>query len=154
MNSRRLTAFCTPFGQYEFTKLPMGISIGYQLLCRVVDSLFGDVKFTMSLILWTIWWYTQNLSRNTYYTYEIFERLESAGFTLNREKVHLAKNEITFLGHSLSAEKVKVLAVRVVAIREFPPPKNLKAVRRFLEMQDSMPVLSRTFRSLLSRCMP
>jgi hypothetical protein len=29
---------------------------------------------------------------------------------------------------------VKVLAERVVAIREFPPPKNLKAVRIFLGM--------------------
>jgi hypothetical protein len=28
MKSRRVTAFCTPFGLYEFTKLPTGIRIG------------------------------------------------------------------------------------------------------------------------------
>jgi hypothetical protein len=27
-HSRRITAFCTPFGLYEFNKLPMGISVG------------------------------------------------------------------------------------------------------------------------------
>jgi hypothetical protein len=27
-SSRRVTAFCTPFGLYEFNKLPMGISVG------------------------------------------------------------------------------------------------------------------------------
>jgi hypothetical protein len=26
--SRRVTAFCTPFGLYEFNKLPIGISVG------------------------------------------------------------------------------------------------------------------------------
>jgi hypothetical protein len=27
-NSRKVTAFCTPFGLFEFRKLPMGISVG------------------------------------------------------------------------------------------------------------------------------
>jgi hypothetical protein len=43
--SRKVTAFCTPFGLYEFTKLPMGISIGCQALPRLVDSLLGDIKY-------------------------------------------------------------------------------------------------------------
>jgi hypothetical protein len=42
--SRKAIAFCTPFGLYEFNKLPMGICVGCQVLSRVVDSLFGDLK--------------------------------------------------------------------------------------------------------------
>ena len=42
--SRKITAFCTPFRLYEFNKLPMGISIGCQGLCRVVNNLFADLK--------------------------------------------------------------------------------------------------------------
>ena len=42
--SRRITAFCTPFGLYEFNKFPMGISIGCQGLSCVVDNLFADLK--------------------------------------------------------------------------------------------------------------
>jgi hypothetical protein len=42
--SRKATAFCTPFGLFEFTKLPMGISVGCQVLSRVIDALFGDLK--------------------------------------------------------------------------------------------------------------
>jgi len=30
LRSRRVTAFCTPFGLFEFSKLPMGISVGSQ----------------------------------------------------------------------------------------------------------------------------
>jgi len=43
--SRRITAFCTPFGLFEFNKLPMGISVGCQGLSRVVDE-FADLKGT------------------------------------------------------------------------------------------------------------
>jgi len=42
--SRRITAFCTPFGFYEFNKLLMGISIGCQSLSHVVDNLLADLK--------------------------------------------------------------------------------------------------------------
>jgi hypothetical protein len=42
--SRRITAFCTPFGLFEFNKLPMGISVGSQGLSRVIDELFADLK--------------------------------------------------------------------------------------------------------------
>jgi hypothetical protein len=42
--SQRITAFCTPFGLYEFSKLPMGISVGCQDLSRVIDELFADLK--------------------------------------------------------------------------------------------------------------
>jgi hypothetical protein len=43
-NSRRVSAFCTPFGLFEFNKLPMGISVGCQTLSRVMDELFSDLK--------------------------------------------------------------------------------------------------------------
>jgi hypothetical protein len=65
---------------------------------------------------------------------EVFRRLETAGITLNRNKVALAQREISFLRHSLSAEGIKILSDRVQAISRFPPPKTLKAVRRFLGM--------------------
>jgi hypothetical protein len=46
----------------------------------------------------------------------------------------LAQREIPFLGHLLSAEGIWILPERVEVITSFPPPKNLKAVRRFLGM--------------------
>jgi hypothetical protein len=42
--SRRTTEFCTPFRLFEFLKLPMGVSVGCQVLYRVFDNLFGYLK--------------------------------------------------------------------------------------------------------------
>jgi hypothetical protein len=106
--SRKATAFCTPFGLFKFTKLPMGISVGCQVLSRVVDSLFGLLKhkyvynFMDDLLV-----YSFSMEEHLGHLKEVFRRLKKARFTLNREKVHLAQPEIKFLGHVLSAEGIK-----------------------------------------------
>jgi hypothetical protein len=98
-----------------------------------VDSLFGDLKhkyvynFMDDLLV-----YSSTIEEHLEHLKEVFSRLVKAGFTLNRQKVHLAQSEIKFLGHSLSAEGVKILPERIQAISQFPPPNSLKGVRRFL----------------------
>jgi hypothetical protein len=111
----------------------MGISVGCQVLSRVVDTLFGDIKhrfvynFMDDLVV-----YSSSLAEHQNHLEEVFKRLEKAGFTLNPEKLRLAQEEISFLGHTVSARGVKILPERVDAIRNFPPATNLKGVRRFL----------------------
>jgi hypothetical protein len=132
---RKATAFCTPFGLFEFQKLPMEISVGCQVLSRVIDTLLGGIKhkfvynFMDDLVV-----YSGSFAEHLEHFREIFARLAKAGFALNREKLHLAQQEISFLAHSVSSEGIKVLPERVEAIKSFPPPKNLKEVRRFLGM--------------------
>jgi hypothetical protein len=53
--------------------------------------------------------YSTSFSEHLNHVREVFARLEKAGFTLNRDKLHLAQREISFLGHSLSAKGIKVL---------------------------------------------
>jgi hypothetical protein len=133
--SRKVTAFCTPFGLFEFIKLPMRISVGCQVLSRVVDSLFGDLKhkfvynFMDDLVV-----YSNSPEEHVQHLREVFTRLEKAGFTLNPKKLRLAQEQIPFLGHLVSSQGIAILPERVEAIKSFPPPKNLKAVRRFLGM--------------------
>jgi hypothetical protein len=133
--SRRVTAFCTPFGLFEFTKLPMGISIGCQGLSRVIDELFADLKgkyifnFLDDLIV-----YSASVEEHRKHVREILSRLQRAGFTLNRDKLTLGAAEIKYLGHRLSSGGISVLADRVAAVRSYPRPKNLRTVRRFLGM--------------------
>ena len=74
--SRRITAFCTPFGLYEFNKLPMGISIGYQGLSHAVDNLFADLKgeyvfnYLKNLVV-----YTATVSEHQEHLREVLGRL-------------------------------------------------------------------------------
>jgi hypothetical protein len=128
----------THFGLFEFNKLPLGISVGCQVLSRVVDTLFGDLNhrfvynFMDDLVV-----YSNSFEEHLLHLKEVFARLKKAGFTLNRDKLRLAQREIPFLIHLVSGEGVRILPGRVEAITVFSPPTNLKAVRRFLGMAGS-----------------
>jgi len=127
--SRRVTAFCTPFGCYEFNKLPMGISVGGQGLSRVIDELFVDVKnkfvfnYLDDLII-----YSRSLEEHSSHVRTVLDRLQESGFTLNFDKITIAATEIQYLGHLLSPRGISVLPDRVAVIREYPRPHNLRTL--------------------------
>ena len=116
--SRRITAFCTPYGLYEFNKLPTRISIGCQGLSHVVDNLFADLKgeyvfnYLDDLVV-----YSALISEHQEHLREALGRLRSAGFTLNKEKRVLGASEIKYLGHYLSSRGIRVIPDRVEAIK-------------------------------------
>ena len=133
--SRRVTAFCTPFGLFEFNKLPMGISVGSQGLSRVIDELFADLKgnfvfnYLDDLIV-----YSRKVEEHSAHVRVVLQRLQSAGFTLNPNKITIGTAEIKYLGHLLSPRGVRVLPEGVTAIESYPVPTNLRTLRRFLGM--------------------
>ena len=121
--SRRVTAFCTPFGLFEFNKLPMGISIGSQGLSRVVDEILADLKndfvfnYLDDLVI-----YSRSLEQHARHVWVVLDRLQEAGFTLNFDKVTVAAKEIQYLGHHPSSRGISVLPDRVAAIHSYPLP--------------------------------
>jgi hypothetical protein len=84
--SRKVTAFCIPFGLFEFTKLPMGISVGCQVLSRVVDSLFGDLKHSYVYnVMDDLLVYSRSMEEHLVHLREVFHGLDKAGFTVNHD---------------------------------------------------------------------
>jgi len=87
--------------------------------------------------------YSRSAAEHEGHVREVLRRLQSAGFTLNPDKVMFGVAEIKYLGHVLSSRGIKVLPDRVTAIKNYPRPSNLRALRRFLSMVG--PVHSRVF---------
>jgi hypothetical protein len=133
--SRRVTAFCTPFGLYEFNKLPMGISIGSQGLTRVINKLFSEEKGNFVFnYLGDVVVYSRSMQEHADHLRVVLGKLQEYGFTLNPDKITIAASEIKYLGHLLSARGIRVLPERTQAIQSYPPPKNLRTLRRFIGM--------------------
>jgi hypothetical protein len=125
----------TPFGLFEFNKLPMGISVSSQGLSRVMDELFTDLKNNFVFIyLDDLIIYSRSIEEHAKHVRIVLDRLQKAGFTLNFDKVTIAATEIQYLGHLLSSRGISVLPDRVAVIRSYPWPNNLRALRRFLGM--------------------
>ena len=134
-SSRCVTAFCKPFGLFEFYKLPRGISVGSQGLCRDLDELFADLKknfvfnYLDDLVI-----YSRSVEEHAKHVRFVLDRLQTAGFTLNFDKVNIAATEIQYLGHILLSKGISVLPDRIAVICSYHRPNNLRALRRFLGM--------------------
>ena len=51
---------------------------------------------------------------------------------MNESKYSCGQDEVTFLGYTVSAKGTRPLVDKIKAIQDFPPPKTVKGLRRFL----------------------
>ena len=134
--SAKYTSFVVPFGQFEFKYLPFGLASGSMVLTRLLDKIFGDVKYKFiynffdDVCVYTTGSFEDHLA----HVEEALTRLRDAGLTVNPEKLTIAANSVEFLGHLFSNRTVTVLRDRCEVIDKFPTPKNSKQLARFIGM--------------------
>lgn len=63
---------------------------------------------------------------------QVLEVLEAENFFAKMSKCVFGSKEVNYLGHLISKEGVKADPQKLVAMQEWPAPKNLKALRGFL----------------------
>jgi hypothetical protein len=134
-NSKHLTVFCTNWNLFQYTRVPFGLATGAQVLTRLLDQVFQDLKFDFVYhYLDDIVIYSEDFDSHVEHIRLVLERLRQAGLTVKPEKFVLATKEISFLGHLVSADGVRIDPERTKSIRDFPVPKDVKSVSRFVGM--------------------
>ncbi|ROT65764.1 Retrovirus-related Pol polyprotein from transposon 17.6 [Penaeus vannamei] len=63
---------------------------------------------------------------------QVFERLASAGLTINPGKCQFFRSELDFLGHTLTSNGIAPNQNKVQAVIDFPRPQNQKDLKSFL----------------------
>lgn len=133
--SRKLTAFCTPTHLYEYSRLPFGLSTGAQVLTRLLNLVFADIKFKFVFnYMDDIVVYSETFEDHLRHLKEVFLRLRNARLTVNPDKITFAVPEISFLGHKVSYQGVAIDPDRTKSIRDFPTPTNVREVNRLAGM--------------------
>ena len=84
---------------------------------------------------------------------KFFERCLVTGIKLNKDKLDIGLKEVTFMGHRITKEGLRVDPAKVSAIREMQPPTNTNQLRRFMGMANYhlarfMPQLTDTMQPL------
>ena len=63
---------------------------------------------------------------------KLLEILRENHLIVKRQKCSLAKEEVRYLGHIICVEGVKADSEKIEAMKNWPPPKSVKELRRFL----------------------
>ena len=68
----------------------------------------------------------------------VLERIRTPGITLNPAKCEFARPSLTFLSHLIDKEGISQDPTKIAAIKDMPPPKNIKELQRFLGMVNQL----------------
>ncbi|KAL0174321.1 hypothetical protein M9458_030289 [Cirrhinus mrigala] len=132
--SKLLTTFITPFGRYAFNRLPFGISSAPEHFQRRISQMLegceGVVCHADDILV-----YGEDMHSHNVRLHGVLKRLQEEGLTLN-EKCVFAADNIMFVGHHITAERVAPDPGKVRAIMEMPEPTGVEGVRRLLGMDN------------------
>jgi hypothetical protein len=81
---------------------------------------------------------------------KVLTRCVEVDLVLNWEKCHFMVKQGIVLGHVISDRGIEVDKAKVETVEQLPPPTDVKSLRSFLAMPDSIDDLSRTSRRSLS----
>lgn len=131
--TKHKTAFTTPYGNYNFTRLPFGMRNAPASFQSIMNSVLHGLTFQMALVyVDDVIIFSDNLDSHMKHLECIFQRLRAANLTLQPSKCNFAATKVLYLGHVISKEGVRVDPKKTEAVESFPRPRNPKELRQFL----------------------
>lgn len=127
------TAITTPFGLFEFTRMPFGLRNAAQTFQRFMNEVLDGLDFTFCY-LDDILVASKTETEHLEHLKLLFDKLSIYGISLKPSKCEFGLSKINFLGHEITSNGISPSEQRVKIIRNFPTPKNLKQLQRFVGM--------------------
>ena len=125
------TAITTPFGLFEFTKMPFGLRNAAQTFQRFMDEVTRGLNFVYVYID-DILIASANAVEHEIHLRLLFERFRQYGVIISPAKCAFGVASLEFLGHLVTPHGIQPLESKVRAIRDFPLPTSLTKLREFL----------------------
>ena len=125
------TAITTPFGLFEFTRMPFGLRNAAQTFQRFMDQVLRGMEFCYVYID-DVLIASSTPQEHKEHLRKVLQRFEQYGIIINPAKCLLGVTELNFLGHHVTQDGVSPLSEQVQVIRDFPQPKTLRKLREFL----------------------
>ncbi|CAL8102051.1 unnamed protein product [Calicophoron daubneyi] len=125
------TAVTTPFGLFEFVRMPFGLRNTSQTFQRFMDDVVRGLDFAYVYIDDIL---VASNSPEEHYQHlaSLFQRLKEHNTSINADKCQLGVDKIIFLGHEITAQGIRPVESEVKIIREFPLPSSRTKLQQFL----------------------
>ena len=115
--------------------MPFGLTNAPTTFCNLMnDVLFDYLDAFVVVYLDDIVVYNKTLTEHERHLRLVFQRLRENRLYVKPEKCEFAQEEITFLGHKISAGLIRMDKGKVQAIMEWPVPSKVTELRSFLSL--------------------
>ena len=126
------TAFCTPWGKFEFKVMPFGLRNGPAVFQRLMDQVLHRDSERAVVYIDDIGIFSSTWNDHCEDIRTVLTRLKEAGLTANLSKSSWGQTHCEFLGHLVGEGMVSPADLKVQAVRQFAQPVSKKHVRQFL----------------------
>lgn len=134
-DSQPLTAFITPWGLYEWIRIPFGLSRAPAAFQRFMENCLGDLRDTVCVpYLDDIIVFSATFEEHIEHIRKVLRRLREHGVKLKPQKCKLFKREVVFLGRVVSENGYKLdpSSVGPVLRLKESNPKTVNEVRKLM----------------------
>lgn len=132
---RRKTAIITPFGLYEFKRMTFGLCNAAQTFQRLMDAVLRGLDYAFCYID-DILIASKDPQQHEQHFREVLKRLQDHGLSINMPKCVFGAAEVRYLGFCINKDGTTALKERVTAIMDYPKPKTIMELRRFLGLMN------------------
>lgn len=134
--SRDKTAFTVPGRPlYQFKVMPFGLCNATSTMSRLMDKVVPfSLRNEVFIYLDDLLVVSCSFERHIEVLREIALHIKRAGLTINIGKSHFCMRRVRYLGHIIGEGGIRTDPEKVSAITQFPIPKTLRSLRRFMGM--------------------
>lgn len=127
------TAVTTPFGLYEFLRMPFGVRNGAQTFQRFIDEIVRGLDFVFAYVD-DLLIFSKTPDDHAKHLRSVFTRLSEYGVTINPSKCLFGAPSLDFLSCQVDGNGLTPSPTRIQTILDFPVPNSISQLRRFLGM--------------------
>ena len=124
------TAIITPFGLFEFLRMPFGLKNAAQAFQRLMDTVCRGLEFAFVYID-DILVASKDAATHKQHLRLLFQRLQEHGLVINVSKCQFGRSSLDFLGHRITRTGIMPLPEKVDAITQ---PTTVKCLQEFVGM--------------------
>ena len=132
LSSQSLCTIVLPFGKYEYTRLPMGLSNSPDIFQERMSELLSGFKYVRTYIDDLLC-----LTKGSWEDYlnkleQVLCKLQEASLKVNARKSFFGKDSLEYLGYWVTRDGISPLESKVSAIRRITMPKSKCDLHKFI----------------------
>lgn len=132
--SMKYTAFVTPFGQYEYCRMPFGLKNGPSVFQRWISTILRDLIEEGQIIVYIddILIATKTVDEHLIVLKRLMSRLAEYKIEIKPSKCKFLQKQIEYLGYVANEGGICLTNAHIKCIANYPQPANIKELQSCL----------------------
>ncbi len=127
------TAFRTRFGLYESLVMPFGLTNAPAAFQKMIDNVLRQyLDVFVVAYLDDILIFSETEEQHERHVHLVLKALGEANLLVEPKKSHFHTHQVTFLGHDIRPNEIRMEYKKIQAVKEWAVPTNVKEVQAFL----------------------